>query len=68
MKNLRKLSLFAILFASLLVTSCEIINTQFGIKDFEDDGVTEDDISQIMTKYDEVFALPENKYNGAPVR
>jgi len=66
MKNLRKLSLFAILFASLLVTSCEIINTQFGIKDFEDDGVTEDDISQIMTKYDEVFALPENKYNGAP--
>ena len=47
------------------VSSCVIINSQFGLDDFEEEGIEDDEILEIMKKYDEDFAKPENQYTGS---
>ncbi|MCR5491661.1 MAG: extracellular solute-binding protein [Bacilli bacterium] len=52
---------FALIFSCASLSSCKIINTQFGLEEEEGD-VDNEDIDGIMAKYDGLFA--ENPYAG----
>ncbi len=58
--KLSKLILPAMMLVSALSLSSCIINSQFGVKD--DDDVTNDQIEEIMEKYDDLFK--DNTYTG----